>query len=397
MFSRKDIFVVIGTLISIFVILEFGFRILGYRQSIYAIDPSTGLTVLRPNSQFYWQKECYKNLVRVNSFGFHDKEFLSFKPSNTYRIAVIGDSYVEALQVPLEKTFHKLLEKKLNENRLIEKTIEVYSFGHSGNGTLLNLQYLKKVADKFKPDLIINCFLIGNDFRDDSCNLTDIYVKQTGDDVVYTKPCAILDEDNGIKIHLSKKNVSSLEKNFLLTLASKSSFLVWLYERIQILKYKFKQRSLYLVDNETLLKESKKSVDISNVPVDFQVFLREYNQIWKEAWLLEEYLLREMQEYCKERNIKLLVVSLTEGFRVHKELQDTGLFEWKKPERLLYEISEGLGFSYLPLIDVFRKRYSQTKQMTTFDCDGHWNEVGHEWAADAIFEYLMGHRELLVN
>lgn len=35
--------------------------------------------------------------------------------------------------------------------------------------------------------------------------------------------------------------------------------------------------------------------------------------------------------------------------------------------------------------------------MTTFDCDGHWNEVGHEWAADAIFEYLMEHKELLVN
>ncbi|PYQ23833.1 MAG: hypothetical protein DMF81_07510 [Acidobacteria bacterium] len=49
-----------------------------------------------------------------NSHGFRDYERTWEKPPNTYRILVLGDSYVEAFQVPLERAFPALLEVRLN-------------------------------------------------------------------------------------------------------------------------------------------------------------------------------------------------------------------------------------------------------------------------------------------
>lgn len=391
--NRKDMVVLGTSLITLFIILEISFRTLGFRQSIYLIDPDTHLVILKPLSRFYWQKECFKNLVKANNFGFHDNDFRYRKDDSIFRIAILGDSYVEALQVPREKTFHKLLEDMLNSSNISKKKIEVYSFGHSGNGTLLNFYYLKNYGIKFKPDLVIDCFLIGNDFRDDSCALMEIYVRQTGDKVVFSKPCVKVTEGDNLRINYRENFVS--KKSFIPKLAAKSSFLVWLFERYQILKYKFIQKSLALPHLENLLKDGSHKFQLSQIPVDFQVFLKHDSQEWLEAWQIEERLLKDIFEFCRGNNIKFLLVSLTEGFRVHMDLKESDIFDWRKPERLLGEISERTGFLYLGLTDYFRSRFLREGIRTTFDCDGHWNETGHKWAAEAIFEFLTVHKELL--
>src|SRR5271166_3750959 len=43
--------------------------------------------------------------IRINELGFRDKERRYDKPADTVRIAVLGNSWTEALQVPIEKTY----------------------------------------------------------------------------------------------------------------------------------------------------------------------------------------------------------------------------------------------------------------------------------------------------
>ena len=45
-----------------------------------------------------------RQFIRINSHGFHDREHGYDKPANTIRIAVLGNSWTEGLQVSLEKT-----------------------------------------------------------------------------------------------------------------------------------------------------------------------------------------------------------------------------------------------------------------------------------------------------
>ena len=64
------------------------------------------------------------------------------KPPNTFRIAVIGDSFAEALQVDLDHTFWSVMERKLAEGwRGNGQRVEVLNFGVSGYGTARNSRW----------------------------------------------------------------------------------------------------------------------------------------------------------------------------------------------------------------------------------------------------------------
>lgn len=121
-------------------------------------------------------KRKYENHLIWNSRGYFDKEYSLIKPENTFRIVVIGDSYVESVQVPLDKTFHKIIEKDLNSE--IDKTaptaFEVIALGSSGTGQKKNFVTLSTEALIYSPDLVI-VTLCSNDVCDDDPQLKSKY------------------------------------------------------------------------------------------------------------------------------------------------------------------------------------------------------------------------------
>ena len=56
----------------------------------------------------------YVNVFHWNSQGYFDHDYNLRKPPGVHRLVVVGDSYVEAVQVPLSRTFHKRWEAALN-------------------------------------------------------------------------------------------------------------------------------------------------------------------------------------------------------------------------------------------------------------------------------------------
>src|SRR6266850_1701112 len=83
------------------VIVEIGLRTIGYSYpQFYQLDQSRGYS-LRPGIEGWYRKEG-GSYVHVNSDGLRDREHTRQKPADTIRIAVIGDSSAEALQVPVE-------------------------------------------------------------------------------------------------------------------------------------------------------------------------------------------------------------------------------------------------------------------------------------------------------
>jgi hypothetical protein len=109
---------------------------------------------------------------KVNSLGFNDDEHSVEKKPGIYRILVLGDSYVEALQVKRDSAFHKLIEAKLNENG---RRAEVIAMGRS-QGTIAELKILEEHGFRFKPDLVILGFLSFNDVSDNSPLLRKSYM-----------------------------------------------------------------------------------------------------------------------------------------------------------------------------------------------------------------------------
>lgn len=54
----------------------------------------------------------YRVQYFINSLGYRDREFTIEKPSDTYRIAVVGDSVTFGVGVELEETFVKGIERR---------------------------------------------------------------------------------------------------------------------------------------------------------------------------------------------------------------------------------------------------------------------------------------------
>lgn len=94
---------------------------------------------------------------RVNSRGYLDAEYATDKPSGVTRIGFFGDSFVEARQVPLEKTFHKIVEARLNAPSSGTK-YECVAIAMMGYSTLQSrLEYLRW-AERLGLDDIVYVF-----------------------------------------------------------------------------------------------------------------------------------------------------------------------------------------------------------------------------------------------
>ncbi|MBO9394880.1 DUF5989 family protein [Caldilinea sp.] len=133
-------------------------------------DPVTGWSLI-PNSSGRWYNAMYEFdvAVTINELGLRSPEPLTYaKKDGVYRILVIGDSFVEAMQVPIEQTFGYQLERLLNEAgvRIGDKTaeIEVINAGVGSWGTDQQLLWLRHEGYKFDPDLIVLAFYPANDF-----------------------------------------------------------------------------------------------------------------------------------------------------------------------------------------------------------------------------------------
>lgn len=99
---------------------------------------------------------------RWNSLGFNDRE----PPDQTNRdpvIAVVGDSYVEAVQVPMDQNFYRVAELELQKRGIIVRTV---GLGYSGSGAGEAAERLSHYGPLLKPAVVVYAFCY-NDVRDD--------------------------------------------------------------------------------------------------------------------------------------------------------------------------------------------------------------------------------------
>ncbi len=107
----------------------------------------------------------YDTIVDFNSKGMRGPEVTYGKPDNVYRILIIGDSFVEAIQVDYDDTFYALLQRELDKHGTAERRYEVLAIGRTGWGTLHEYIYYHVEGYKLNAELVILMFYI-NDVAD---------------------------------------------------------------------------------------------------------------------------------------------------------------------------------------------------------------------------------------
>jgi len=136
-------------------------------RGTYRSTPGASFTYLgfRPGSPVE-----FRIPIVLNQLGFHDRDYAPTRPTpRTYRVMVLGDSYVSAMEVEVRQTFHKLLEERLNaEDPLGRGSYEVIGFGRGNSAQQAELDWLRTYGPRYRPDMVLLVFFCGNDVMENS-------------------------------------------------------------------------------------------------------------------------------------------------------------------------------------------------------------------------------------
>jgi hypothetical protein len=154
-----------ATLLAVELILPLVVRVTDRIE--YVAVPGVGLG-LRPNQEGRFIREGVDARFHVNGSGFNNPvEYQTARTPGVARVAVVGDSFVEAFHVNPGETFYAVLDRGLEARGV---RTEMYSFGISGFGTSQVFRLVDDTVLRYAPDVVVYLF-IRNDVSDSSACL----------------------------------------------------------------------------------------------------------------------------------------------------------------------------------------------------------------------------------
>ena len=132
-------------------------------QLRYEFVPGVGMHS-KPHSELRWTNTFdYWTVSHTNSLGFLDREPpTAERAASSCHVAIVGDSFVEASQVPIADKVQVRLER-LAAERLADWDVTTAAYGLSGTGQVQQLPWWNKWIRHRRPKLVV-LVTIDNDF-----------------------------------------------------------------------------------------------------------------------------------------------------------------------------------------------------------------------------------------
>ena len=280
-----------------------------------------------PKEKFKW---------KINNEGWNNEKNY-YENKTKYRIAVIGDSYVEALQVNVNESFPSLLQRNFLDQ-------DIYSFGISGSPLSNYYQMIKYISKKFNPDFyIVN--VVGNDYDESLYSLRkrDVFTTLKTDE----NPVFITPDGSSQKRLINILNNSSTFRYFYHNL-------VFFHKLKNIILEKNSNRNNLLRD-QNYREEIKKGISI---------IIDSISTITKNNLL-----------FVVDGNRHKIY---NNGIRVKENF-------YKKD---FISILRNKSKKFIDLDTTFSANYNQYSIKFNSELDYHWNSYGHSTVAKEINNYI---------
>ena len=331
----------------------------------------------------------------MNSHGFRDRERSYEKGKDIFRIVVIGDSIIEALQVPLEQAFTDILERMLNSGS--DKRFEVINLGIAGFGTGQEYLTLKYYGLNYQPDLVILTFFLFNDIRNNSLTLDSKYSGRGTND--RSIPYFVINngEIEELSFRIGKRKII---KTFLARLFPNIYYLIG-----------DSVRAPWLVNLlwKMGLTDSVNRLRMKDISLSYYLYAEKYTPEWENAWTVTKALILKIAKEVEMNKIRFLVVVIPSEVEFRPDIWDKTLdedpsmrlldFDLKKPERILSRFLEVNGIDYLLLRPGFEKYTKENSKALHFHYvyDNHWNANGNAVAAKLVYSKLKDDKLLQIG
>jgi hypothetical protein len=409
---RLKLAVIFVSVLFALLVFELFLRAVGYTYPVfYQPDEVRGYS-LWPGAEGRYRREGTA-YVRINSDGLRDREHAKEKPPHTLRIAVVGDSYAEAFQVEREQTFWYALERDLRVCPALKgENVEVINFGVSGYGTAQELLTLREKVWDYAPDVVLLAVTTNNDVLDNSRAL------KVTDEIPY-----FVREGEGLRLDDSFRRTAA----FRLRNSALNRLGRWLREHLRFVQAvhegqgALKARLDAWRDRRRLEKEKEKNgaavgakaadAPPPNAAAPAQggpaeelgtanvIYREPPDDTWRDAWLVTERLVAEMNAEVRAHGARFYVVTLSNGIQVYPDpaareafARRVGAADLFYPERRFKALGEREGFPVYNLAPDLQAYADANKVfLHGFGAErgnGHWNEDGHRAAGELLTRRL---------
>jgi hypothetical protein len=368
---------VAGTLVGIGVV-EGGLRFQQWRQRatvkgyFWERHPDYGWRLVAGRAGRYFDDDGqFATDVRINRLGLRDIERAYDKPAGAYRILVLGDSYMEALQVELEETFARLLEAEL------AGPVEVINAGVSAYGTDNALLFFIHEGHKFQPDLVLLSFSTGNDVHENyepfhrqvdlgNMNKPAFHLNAAGELVMTPGPPL------PPPVPWWRRNLRVGE---------------WLYTRMG--------GTIQLSGANPFALRPPADPEVPYVAADLFIYAPAYRPEVVAAWRVTEALLLRLRDEVRQRGAELAVVVGSPpwvhddgywGLRTMRHAVARATWDRQKPRRIVDAFLAEQAIPFVDLYEVFEREKNRVPLF--FTIDPHWTPAGHRLAAQTTAEFL---------
>jgi hypothetical protein len=384
--KRAKLILLLASTAASLLLVEVVLRIAGISHpNFYQPDPVRGWE-LRPGARGWWHSEG-NAWVSINSDGMRDEEHPAAKPPGELRIAVLGDSCAEALQVPEEKTFWSLLEKELARCPAVSaregRKVQALDFGVSGYGTAQELLTLRHHVWKYDPDLVLLAFYTGNDVRNNFRPL----------DLDPTRPYLVPGPDGRLTLDDSFRST----RGYKLRRSAAGRLLYWMFDHSRLLQLGKQAKTAF--DGQVgawRASQVQAAEAVHELGLDNAVYAPPADEQWQGAWAATEAMLRAARDEAAAHRTPFAVVSLTTGTQVHPDprvrrefMKKLGVDTLFYPDERLAAFGRREGVPVLALAPALQRVAEREKVYlhgfpNTAPGEGHWNERGHAAAARAM-------------
>ncbi|MFN0070193.1 MAG: alginate O-acetyltransferase AlgX-related protein, partial [Chloroflexota bacterium] len=288
----------------------------------------------KANSSGWRKTDEYVTHVTINSQNLRGHETTYAKPADTYRVIVLGDSFVFAVQVDEPDTLVSRLATSLQPPAPFTK-IETINAGTDGWSTTNELAWLTTEGVHYEPDLVLLLFFVGND------------------------PGENADRVDG---WLTARQAPGPLRDLRMALAERSAFYSYLEYGV-IANLSASQDTTHQPIDETHTDDARRQDPTRQ----------------DRGWAISGELLARMRALSIERQFDLVVVNVPTVELVSNP-------DW--PERPLRGITDRLGIPMIDLLPVFRDEPRDRQRRLYFRGNKHWTPSGHELATRVVTEQL---------
>lgn len=280
--------------------------------------------------------------IKINNYGFRsDKNYFRNKKNV---ISIIGDSYVEAIQVPYKDTFMNVFDEEINGK------YNVYSFGFSGAPLSQYLKWAEYSTEKFNSEYVV-FNIISNDFDE------SLYKYKNSKGFHFFKKCG-KDYCNKLVPYKKKKYRWIIKSNLIRYLIFNVQILN-IKEKI-IRKFNILKNKDYYISNMVFSTNKERVADSKNA---INIFFNKINIL-----------------NIKKKNFFFII----DG-RFYGEKNIENSFFYIMREYFLKECKMK-GFNCIDMKKHFDVHYEMNQQKFSLEKDGHWNKIAHELVGKKLSE-----------